>query len=58
MVRLEAGSLSLREKQLRFIVRGTEGGWIKVGYCVLFIIVGSDNMLKTTSIILTHKKIS
>lgn len=57
MVRLEAGSLSLREKQLRFIVRGTEGGWIKVSYCVLFI-VGSDNMLKTTSIILTHKKIS
>lgn len=58
MVRLEAGSLSLREKQLRFIVRGTEGGWIKVSYCVLFIVVGSDGMLKMTSIILTHKKIS
>lgn len=44
VVRLEAGSLSLREKQLRFVVRGTEGGWVKVSYCVPLIIASSDNI--------------
>lgn len=54
VVRLEAGSLSLREKQLRFIVRGTEGGWVKVGFHVPPVII----MLNTISIILTHKRTS
>ncbi|RPB16726.1 NAD(P)-binding protein [Morchella conica CCBAS932] len=29
VVRLEAGTQSLRERQVRFIVRGSEGGWVK-----------------------------
>lgn len=40
VVRLEAGTQSLRERQVRFIVRGSEGGWVKVSRffsCQIFV---------------------
>lgn len=58
VVRLEASTLSLREKQVRFVVRGTEGGWVKVSFHILSVIIDYDSILNLISIILTPKRIS